>query len=242
MTAFSHRLPAIVFATLSLLASGVRAEAQVAPALDWRDYRNERYGFSLQYPADVFAVERTAEAGDGQVFVSQIGRARLLVGAFVNERGYSPATYQAYIARESYGGYAIGYERHGRGWFVLSGDGQGKVFYEKVVFSCAGRLINSFSLLYSAADSDTFDPIIERIEDTFRLGKDCARAGLPDVASERPRPVIRSPSVGPEERSSLADRIARARGHDVFVVLRRTSPPFDYRFVRGYASRPQERD
>src|SRR5262249_28076259 len=85
----------------------------------------------------------------------------------------------------------------------------------------------SFSLLYSAADSDTFDPIIERIEDTFRLGKDCARAGLPDVASERPRPVIRSPSVGPQERSSLADRIARARGHDVFVVLRRPRPAFE---------------
>src|SRR5262249_59871179 len=129
MTAFSHRLPAIVFATLSLLASGVRAEAQVAPALDWRDYRNERYGFSLQYPADVFAVERTAEAGDGQVFVSQIGRARLLVGAFVNERGYSPATYQAYIARESYGGDARGYERAGEGAGVLSPRGPGGECY-----------------------------------------------------------------------------------------------------------------
>ena len=42
---------------------------------------------------------------------------------------------------------------------------RGKVFYEKVVFSCAGRLITSFALLYSVADRDTFDPIIERIED-----------------------------------------------------------------------------
>src|SRR5215468_1450257 len=109
MTVFSHRLSAIVFATLSLLASGVRGQAQAA--LDWREYHNERYGFSLQYPADMFVVERTAEAGDGQVFVSQIGNARLLVGAFVNERSYSPASYQAYIARESYAGYTIGYQR-----------------------------------------------------------------------------------------------------------------------------------
>jgi hypothetical protein len=216
----------------------VLGQAQAAFALDWREYQSERFGFSLQYPADIFVVERTAEAGDGQVFVSQIGNARLLVGAFVNERGYSPASYQAYIARESYGGYAIGYQRLGRGWFVLSGDGQGKVFYEKVVFSCAGRLINSFALLYSVADRDTFDPIVERIEETFRSGKDCARAGLPGLASERPRSIIRSPSVGWEERSSFADRIARARGHNVFVILRRTSPPFDYRIVRGHASQP----
>src|SRR5262245_10905399 len=114
MTAFIQTLSPIVFATLSLLlGSGVLGEAQAALARDWREYRNERYGFSLQYPADIFVVERTARAGDGQVFFSQIGNARLLVGAFVNERGYSPASYLAYIARASYGGYAIGYRRLG---------------------------------------------------------------------------------------------------------------------------------
>lgn len=29
---------------------------------DWTVYRNERFGFSLSYPADVFEVERTSEA------------------------------------------------------------------------------------------------------------------------------------------------------------------------------------
>ena len=28
-----------------------------APAGDWAEYRNERYGFTLQYPADLFVVE-----------------------------------------------------------------------------------------------------------------------------------------------------------------------------------------
>lgn len=234
MIALTHKLCSTACVMLSLLASGAWGPAQAELALDWREYRNGRYGFSLQYPEDLFVVERTADAGDGQVFVSQIGNARLLVGAFVNESGYSPASYQAYLARESYGGYAIRYQRLGSNWFVLSGNGQGKVFYEKVVFSCAGRLINSFALLYSMADRDTFDPIIERIEGTFRSGKDCARAGRPDLA--------RSPSVRTQERSSFADRIARARRRDVLVILRRTSPPFDYRIVRGYASESQGRD
>jgi hypothetical protein len=35
----------------------------------------------------------------------------------------------------------------------------------------------------------------------------------------------------------MSDRIARQRGHDVIVVLRRSSPPYDYKILRGYASR-----
>jgi hypothetical protein len=35
----------------------------------------------------------------------------------------------------------------------------------------------------------------------------------------------------------LADRIARQRGTDVIVIMRRTTPPYDYKYVRGYASR-----
>ena len=34
------------------------------------EYRSERYGFRLSYPADLFAVKSTAEAGDGQVFMA----------------------------------------------------------------------------------------------------------------------------------------------------------------------------
>ena len=220
------------------IACGVFQEALAAPAEDWREYRNERYGFNLHYPADAFTMERTSEAGDGQVFVSQVGNARLLVGALVNNSGFSPASYQEYIARHSYSDYEIGYRRLGQGWFVLSGEGKGKVFYEKVMFSCTGRLINSFALLYSAAERAFFDPIVERIENTFRPGRDCEHAGLPAP----PPPVQRTPrqhlSPTNAERSALADRIARTRGRDVVVVLRRTTPPYDYRIVRGYASRP----
>ena len=73
-----------------LLLGGAAAAAQ-----DWRQYRNERYGFTLQYPADLLVTERAAEAGDGQVFASSDDEARLLVGALPNEFGlhanYLPA-------------------------------------------------------------------------------------------------------------------------------------------------------
>ena len=46
----------------------------------WHEHRNEKFGFSLRYPEHVFRVERTAKAGDGQVFVSGDGGSRLLNG------------------------------------------------------------------------------------------------------------------------------------------------------------------
>jgi hypothetical protein len=203
-------------------------------AQEWTNYRNERFGFTLRYPADVFTPERASEAGDGQVFIARDGNARLLVGALPNDDAQSPAAYQAYIARKSYGDYQIGYSRLAGTWFVLSGEGNGKTFYEKVMFSCAGRLINSFAMIYPTDQRQVFDRIVEGIEASFRPSKACEGvASAPQVGHDADANDDRLPRA---HRSALADRIARQRGHDVIVVLRRRGPPYDYKIVRGYAS------
>jgi hypothetical protein len=58
-----------------------------------------------------------------------------------------------------------------------------------------------------------------------------------EVERPAPRPRDRS-RFDTGERSALADRIARSRGHDVIVILRRTTPPYDRKLVRGYVSAP----
>ena len=217
-------------AMLGTLATTVPAEAQ-----GWSVYRNERFGFSLSYPSAIFVVERTAEAGDGQVFSAPGSDARLLVGALINEAGYNAARYQEYIAQQSYGQFTIGYRRLGTNWFVLSGERENQTFYEKVMFTCGGRLINSFALIYPTDKRHIFDPIVERVEDTFRPGRDCERAGL-----SPPSPALDSPSLSTyrtRDPSAMADRIARERGHDVVVTWRRTNPPFDLKVLHGHASR-----
>lgn len=239
-------------------------QAPPLAAQTWAEYRNERYGFSLRYPSDVFVADQTTEAGDGKMFTALEADARLLVGALRNEAKYTPATYQDYIAQQSYGQYRIEYRRTGDGWFVLSGEGNGKIFYEKVIFSCRGQLINSFAMTYPSDQRGKFDPIVERVEDAFRPGEDCAKAGIASVAAAakprataplrrrvvaRPKPAVaarpsreatRSIPRAPRDvgtRSALADRIARQRGRDVIVILRRNGPPYDRKIVRGYVSR-----
>jgi hypothetical protein len=112
---------------------------------------------------------------------------------------------------------------------VLSVDGQGKVFYEKVVFSCAGRLINSFALLYSVADRDTFDPIVERIEETFRSGKTARVLDCPIW-----RVSGRDLSFDPLQLDGRSDRASPIGSHGRVVTMSLSScgepaRPFDYR-------------
>jgi hypothetical protein len=218
------------FLTAGLLAASAAGHAVAREGSGgWATYQNERYGFSLQYPTDVFAPERTSEAGDGTVFSSADGQAKLLVGALPNEGGQSVASYQDYVRRHSYADFTIDYRPVGSNWFVLSGDGGGKTFYEKVMFSCDGRLINSFALIYPTADKRRFDAVVEGIQATFRPGRNCE--GLPGRAASHREVLPRGP------RSAFAERIARQRGYDVIVVLRRSTPPYDRRIVRGYVSR-----
>jgi len=188
---FTKVLMAILLVALTTRQSSSR---EGNDGLGWTAYRNERYGFSLQYPTDVFAPERTSEAGVGTVFSSADGQAKLLVGALPNEGGQSVASYQDYVQRHSYGDFTIDYRPVGSNWFVLSGDGGGKTFYEKVMFSCDGRLINSFALIYPTADKRRFDAVVEGIQATFRPGRNCE--GLPG----------RAPAT---ERCSLAGRAPR---------------------------------
>ena len=81
---------ALRIAVLAIVFGAITGGVGGAPQ-NWSEYRNERFGLRLEYPADLFVVERETEAGDGQVFVAAEGNARLLVGGLVNEMGYTAA-------------------------------------------------------------------------------------------------------------------------------------------------------
>jgi hypothetical protein len=160
----------IFWAFTALVVAASAGSARQADDLGWTAYRNARFGLQMRYPADVFSMQRTSEARDGDLFATPDGSAKLLIGAFENTEGYSPATYQRFIARESYPGLRADYAPVGQTWTVLSGTHGNTMVYEKVMFSCGGRVINSFALVYPIAARRRYDPIVEAIEDSFRPG------------------------------------------------------------------------
>jgi hypothetical protein len=171
-----------ILGLVALLISITAAVAQQS----WQVHSNPRYGFSLSYPASLFTLNQTSEAGDGHVFNAPSQNARLLVGVIANQDGYTPSSYFDYVASTSYAGSQITYRRIGRSWFAISGEKDGTVFYEKVQFSCNSALISSFAVVYPAANSSVINPVIERMEDSFRSARNCRASKVSAPAALRP--------------------------------------------------------
>ena len=45
----------------------------------------------------------------------------------------------------------------------------GRAFYQRVSFSCGGRKINSWALLFPATEKATYEPIIEQVHRSYRV-------------------------------------------------------------------------
>ncbi|HPG89408.1 MAG TPA: hypothetical protein PLD46_07115 [Hyphomicrobium sp.] len=163
-------------ATFFLSAIGT---ALAGPRLvEWETVRNERHGFAIAYPRDVFEQKSPPTTDEGRVLVSKDGKAKLLVGAFENADNDSLEVYRKYLLDEHYAGAEIDYAPVKRRWFVLSGTQNGQAFYERVSFTCGGKLINSWAMLYPASESKTYDRVVEAVARTYMPG--AGRSGVCD--------------------------------------------------------------
>jgi hypothetical protein len=160
-------------ALVRLLVAAVllKVSALAAAAQDFATYRNERHGFPLSYPATTFTPQPPPASDAGRVFLSRDGNARLLAGALPNAEGLNLRDYRNFVLQQSYPGAAIDYAPMRDNWFVLSGVRNGVMFYERVTFTCGGRLINSWAMLYPAAERRLYDRIVEQVARSYRAGE-----------------------------------------------------------------------
>ncbi len=150
------------------------AEAQgYGPNEEVATYVNRRYGFTISYPTARFKPQEPLR-DEGRVWVSHDGNAKLLAGALENADGMSLTEYRAFLLKQSYAGAEVDYAPLRDTWFVLSGTRDGTIFYERVTFTCGGKLINSWAMLYPAAERQVYDRILEKVARTYRAGeRDC---------------------------------------------------------------------
>jgi hypothetical protein len=136
----------------------------------WESYKNERYGFALSYPSNVFTPQPPPEKRDGQTFLAKDGRAKIVVYATLNDERFSPQDYRKTLLKE-FGGYdQMDYSPKGQTWFVLSGFRGENIYYQKVMFSCAGRVINALSITFPRAEKQFYEGLVEVMEDSFKPG------------------------------------------------------------------------
>ena len=157
---------------LSGAAAALAGPARVQTAEDgWTTYKSDEFGYSLYYPSAYFEPQGIAAEGEPKTFVSPDGKAKLVVSGADNDEGFTLADYRSTILDE-FGGYdRLDYSPKGQTWFVLSGYREETIYYQKVLFSCNGRIINALSVTFPAAEKAFYEGLIEIMEDGFRPGR-----------------------------------------------------------------------
>ncbi len=148
-----------------------RTAAFKVRATDWARVENNRYGFALSYPGSVFAARAGPAHEDGSVLISHDGTARLGVAAFENEDGWTLEDYRRHLLATNYDGARIEFAPIRRSWFIISGTRGNTHFYERVSFTCRGRFINTWALLYPVAERPFYDRVVEAVARSYTPGE-----------------------------------------------------------------------
>ena len=112
--------------------------------ISWATVINERHGFAIAYPDNIFEQQKEAlKTDEGGVYVSKDGKAKLLVGAFENVDNQSLQDYRKFLISDLYAGAKIDYAPVKERWFVLSGDRNGQTFYQPINASTLPAAANS---------------------------------------------------------------------------------------------------
>ena len=147
--------------------------SSVAHGEEWVASRDQGFGFTYVFPRDIFIAAEGENKPSMYGFKSRDGHAKLLFSAWNNKEGRSPEGFKRWLIANTEGYNELTYRPRGRTWFVLSGYRDDHIYYEKVMFSCGGDVVNVFAISYPVGQRNRYDQMVERIEDHFRPGKGC---------------------------------------------------------------------
>jgi hypothetical protein len=144
-------------------AKQIEAFEDVCSRADEYDcYVNHRYGYALAWPKRLLRPMGESDAGDGQVFSSPDGRAELRCWGSFNDAKTIPEALAQALAEP---GRQVTYRHAGKGFFVLSGYTDGRIFYRRSVL--ARGVLATFELTYETSLKEFFDPVIRDISAGF---------------------------------------------------------------------------
>lgn len=125
---------------------------------DTLTYRNDRFGTSVTFPAELFAERlEPPQNGDGMTWVSDDG-ASLAVYAFNNALDASPEQLADQASERDEPGFEVTYRRVAKDWVVLSGFDAGAIFYTRFEFG-ADNVIHGMLLKYPPSERATYDAL-----------------------------------------------------------------------------------
>jgi len=142
--------------------------AGTALAADWQTYRNVRFGFAVDYPADLLVMKPPPVNGDGRAF--HVPGRRIEVAASASHNVLDDTIGRLYTkALAEFGPANVSYHRRGDSFFVVSGISQGRVFYEYVQIARkgGGDYVGRLRILYPPGEKAVMDPVVARMQRRF---------------------------------------------------------------------------
>ena len=160
--------------TLPRVGVSLAALATVATASapdDWTRYADPRFGAAADVPPGFSAGEPPADGG-GLEFTGADGRAKIAIYGLLNVENQRLSEYSSFsLEKETEAGWQVTYNRTSSSWFVHSGRKEDRIFYEKTIFACDSRIVNSVWIEYPSNLKVKFDPLIQRISASLRHEK-----------------------------------------------------------------------
>ena len=149
---------------LSLAVLGLALPAQAASGAL---YANARFGYTVQYPADLLVPEREADNADGRQFHAREGSARLAVWGAYNAESLSPRELAARDMTDCAGGtvsYRVAKARLIAFSCITPG---GQVIYQKTLIRA--DVLATVRFDYPLAERARWDPVVGRVASSLSL-------------------------------------------------------------------------
>ena len=148
---------------LAVFLVAVRAHGEGAP---WKEYVNERFGFSLPYPATLIA-SRAPQNGAGREFHTTNKEFSILgQGGFLRTGDGVDSLDKRWQDELDSLGDTITYKKKTDTWYVISGVTKDGTEYYHKLYTKGGNWA-AFNITYPHAENKQYDPWVERIEKSF---------------------------------------------------------------------------
>lgn len=152
-------LKSIFIFAIAMLFSAAEATAE-----GWQVYANARYGTRAEVPAD-FIAEPPPENGDGQRFSDPGGSGTISIYGGMNATRGTLDDYRAFLKEILEGeGWHLSYVPQGRNWFVLSGEREGEIVYQRAEHApgCSADMLHHIEFRYPASEGRKWGLIVKR--------------------------------------------------------------------------------
>lgn len=131
------------------------------------EYCNDRFGFCLNYPSD-FIPQPEPQNGDGRTFLSEDGQVKILTWGNLYDSEFNSLETAYEYAIDTSKGQVVECQVRKNNFFVVSGEEEGAVFYQKTIQKQEFGDILSFYIRYPKEESERFDAYCEKIFKEFK--------------------------------------------------------------------------